>query len=390
MVITSYKECSITFVYTDWLCDTLRILILANSAAGLYGFRGELLQAFVQQGFGVFFSVPQRSDDRSVRAMVALGCQHTYVPMNRRGANPFEDLRLIRRYQRVTQTVNPDLILTYTIKPNVYGNYVGNRVGVPVIMNVTGIGSSLSSGKLKSLAKLMYKYSCNKASVIFFQNQDNLDFFLENNMVDPNKARLIPGSGVNLEKFKPVSKERDDGVTRFLFIGRIMREKGIEEYLEVADMLTKEYSDIEFQILGSFEEEQYRSVLEKNTNPRIKYLGQSNDVRNEIREVDCIVNPSYHEGMSNVLLEGAAMGKPLIASNIPGCREIIDDGRNGYLFDVKSAVSLKEKIKQFIRLPREHREQMGRYSRAKVEREFDRNIVVNEYMKVINETVDRK
>ena len=369
----------------------MKVLILANKSSGLYNFRFELILKLIQEGFEVSFTVPQSIGDEKVQSLREAGARYIHAPMNRRGTNPLEDLKLIRHYKGIIKNVNPAVILTYTIKPNVYGSYVANKLGVPVIMNVTGIGSSLASGKLRVLVKQMYKYACSRAYCVFFQNQGNLNFFLSNRLVSEYRTRLIPGSGVNLDKFRPTGKaNKDDGVIRFLYIGRIMKEKGIEEYLEVADMLTKEYSDIEFQILGSFEEEQYRSVLEKNTNSRIKYLGQSNDVRNEIREVDCIVNPSYHEGMSNVLLEGAAMGKPLIASNIPGCREIIDDGGNGYLFDVKSAVSLKEKIEQFIRLSSERREQMGRHSRAKVEREFDRNIVINEYMKVINEIVDRK
>jgi galacturonosyltransferase len=367
----------------------LRILILANNAGGLYGFRAELLQSLVSRGFEVFFAVPQLSEDIAVQMIEAIGCQYIHTSMSRRGINPLEDLRLISRYQRVVQTVSPDLILTYTIKPNVYGNYVGNRLGVPVITNVTGIGSSLSSGKLKHLVKRMYKYACNKASIVFFQNQGNLDFFIENSMVSLDKVRLIPGSGVNLDKFTPMKKtNKDDGITRFLYIGRIMKDKGIEEYLDAANRITEQYPNTEFQILGSYEEEQYRELIENN--PRVKYLGRSNDVREQIREVDCIVHPSYHEGMSNVLLEGAAMGKPLLASNIPGCKEIVDNGSNGYLFESKSVDSMIEKIRLFLALNDEQRMEMGLASRRKVEKEFDRNLVVEAYLQAINEIIDRK
>lgn len=337
----------------------------------------------------MFFAVPQLSEDIAVQMIEAIGCQYIHTSMSRRGINPLEDLRLISRYQRVVQTVSPDLILTYTIKPNVYGNYVGNRLGVPVITNVTGIGSSLSSGKLKHFVKRMYKYACNKASIVFFQNQGNLDFFIENSMVSLDKVRLIPGSGVNLDKFTPMKKtNKDDGITRFLYIGRIMKDKGIEEYLDAANRITEQYPNTEFQILGSFEEEQYRELIENN--PRVKYLGRSNDVREQIREVDCIVHPSYHEGMSNVLLEGAAMGKPLLASNIPGCKEIVDNGSNGYLFESKSVDSMVEKIRLFLALNDEQRMEMGLASRRKVEKEFDRNLVVEAYLQAINEIIDRK
>lgn len=337
----------------------------------------------------MFFAVPQLSEDIAVQMIEAIGCQYIHTSMSRRGINPLEDLRLISRYQRVVQTVSPDLILTYTIKPNVYGNYVGNRLGVPVITNVTGIGSSLSTGNLKYLVKRMYKYACDKASLVFFQNQGNLDFFLENNMVDPNKVRLIPGSGVNLDKFQPMKKtNKADGIIRFLYIGRIMKDKGIQEYLEAANRITKQYSNTEFQILGSYEEEGYRELIEDN--PRVRYLGRSDDVREQIREVDCIVHPSYHEGMSNVLLEGAAMGKPLLASNIPGCKEIVDDGLNGYLFESKSVDSMVEKIRLFLALNAEQRMEMGLASRRKVEKEFDRNLVVEAYLQAISEIIDRK
>ena len=156
-----------------------------------------------------------------------------------------------------------------------------------------------------------------------------------------------------------MEKTIEDDIIRFLFIGRIMKEKGIEEYLQVADKITNKFTNVEFQILGRFEEERYKDVILNIKNSRIKYLGVSDDVRNEIREVDCIVNSSYHEGMSNVLLEGAAMGKPLIASNIPGCKEIIDEGYNGYLFEVKSVESMEEKIIKFIELDDKIKEYMG-------------------------------
>ena len=215
-----------------------------------------------------------------------------------------------------------------------------------------------------------------------------MSLFINNKLVERSKCSLIPGSSVNIEKFKPMKKTKEDDIIRFLFIGRIMKEKGIEEYLQVAKNITSKYSNVEFQILGSFEEDRYKDIIYNNKNKGIKYLGRSDDVRNEIREVDCIVNPSYHEGMSNVLLEGAAMGKPLIASNIPGCKEIIEEGYNGYLFEVRSVKSMEEKLIKLIELDKEEKDIMGKNSRKKVEKEFDRNIVINEYMKVINDILE--
>lgn len=361
-----------------------KILILSNSAGGLYSFRIELIVELLNQGHDVYFVVPQPAENKKVKLIVNTGAKHIQIEMNRRGKNPFGELKLINDYKRVIKEVAPDVILTYTIKPNIYGSYVANKFKVPVIMNITGLGSSFANEKLKIVVKRMYKYACDKAEVIFFQNKSNQDFFIVNNLVDEAKAKLIPGSGVNVEKFVPMEKTVKDDVIRFLFIGRIMKEKGIEEYLQAAETITNKYLNVEFQILGSFEEERYKDMILHKTNEKIRYLGSSYDVRKEIKEIDCIVHPSYHEGMSNVLLEGAAMGKPLIASDIPGCREIIEDGYNGYLFNVKSVKSLEQKLVQFIELDKKSRELMGINSRKKVEREFDRSIVIDAYIKAID------
>ncbi|AEE91900.1 glycosyltransferase family 4 protein [Tepidanaerobacter acetatoxydans] len=361
-----------------------KVLILTNNAGGLYNFRAELIYELIKQGFEVYFSVPQSEEDKKVQLIRDIGAKYIQTQMNRRGSNPFEDLKLILRYKIIIKEVNPDIILTYTVKPNIYGTYAADKFNKPVIMNITGIGSSLVGGSLKNIIKKMYKYACSKAKVVFFQNEQNLNFFIENNILNHRKGILIPGSGVNVEKFIPSNKANCDGIIRFLFIGRIMKEKGIEEYIKVAEKVTKRYPNTEFQVLGSFEEENYKELIINNKNRKIKYLGRSDDVRNEIKEVDCIVHPSYHEGMSNVLLEGAAMGKPLVASNIPGCREIVEDGYNGFLFEIKSVKSLEEKVIKFIDLDEESRKIMGKNSRTKVEKEFNRDIVINEYMKTID------
>ena len=359
-----------------------KILILANNVGGLYNFRFEFIIKLIKEDFEIFFAVPQSKNHPRVQLIKETGAKHIHTPFNRRGINPFEDLKLIKKYKEIVKGVNPDVILTYTIKPNIYGAYVAKKYKKPLIMNVTGVGSSLATGKLKVLVKQMYKYACTHAKIVFFQNQSNLDFFIYNQMISRKKTRLIPGSGVNLEKFKPMPKEKDDNLLKFLFIGRVMKDKGIEEYIKVAKRLRLKHSGIEFQVLGAFEEDKYKRNITESK--EIKYLGISSDVRQQIREADCIVHPSYHEGMSNVLLEGAAMGKPLIASKIPGCMEIIEDGSNGYLFKVKSVESLEEKLVQFIELDEKTRAEMGKRSREKVEKEFDRKIVVNEYIDAIN------
>ena len=361
-----------------------KILILANSVNGLYNFRSELVEELLNNNLKVYFSVPHKSSHDKVKLLEKMGATHIHTPIDRRGINPLEDLKLILEYRKIIKELAPDLILTYTIKPNIYGNWVANYYNIPSIMNVTGIGTSLTS-KLKYFVKPLYASACSRADKVFFQNESNRKLFLSNKMLTEEKTVLIPGSGVNVDKFKPLAKENTGPKVRFLFIGRIMKEKGIEEYLEAAELLSEDYSNLEFQILGSYEEEKYRKIIENNSN--VKHLGYSKDVRQEIKEVDCVINPSYHEGMSNVLLESAAMAKPLIASDIPGCREIVDDGNNGLLFKVKSAQSLKDKIVQFINLSEEQRAEMGKESRKKIKKEFDRRIVINAYLKEINKII---
>lgn len=366
----------------------LKILVLSNSAGGLYHFKLELLEALLGKGHDVFFCVPDKQDAMFVQLLETVGCTYIHTPMSRRGVNPIDDIMLVRQYQRVAKDVRPDVILSYTIKPNLYGSFVAARARIPIIMNITGLGSALQTGKLKSLVTRMYRYAGKHAAVVFFENKANMDWFLINRLVAPEKTRLIPGSGVNLEKFRPLPKINDDGVVRFLFIGRIMRDKGIEEYLAAAARIRRQHPDTEFQIVGSYEEERYREWLEGNDD--VRYLGRSDDVREQIREVDCIVHPSYHEGMSNVLLEGAAMGKPLIASNIPGCREVIDDGVNGFVFEPRCVDDLVDKLERFLSMDRNKWVNMGMKSREKVEREFDRNLVVNAYLEAIEEILSKK
>jgi len=368
-----------------------KILILANVSAGLYNFRFELVKELIRQGFRVYFTVLEPKEDEKVKLLVEAGAVHFQTPFERRGTNPIKDLQLVIQYQKIIKQVDPDIILTYTVKPNIYGTFGASRFHKPVIMNITGIGSALATrNRYNNMLKLMYNYACKRAFYVFFQNQANLDFFVKNGLVDEQKVRLIPGSGVNIDKFVPIDKSSKDNMVRFLFVGRIMKEKGVDEYLAAAEAITEKYSNAEFQLLGSFEEEEYKDILSSIKNDRIKYLGVSSDVRNEIKEVDCIVNPSYHEGMSNVLLEGAAMGKPLIASDIPGCKEIIEDGHNGFLFKVQSVSALVDRVSQFMELDSNTRAAMGANSRKKVETEFDRNLVIKQYLDAINDILLRQ
>jgi len=360
-----------------------KILVLTNTIEGLYNFKYELLERLINEEFEIYFSIPETKNDTKVKKLIELGCNYVETNLDRRSMNPFKDLNLVKQYETIVKKIRPNIIISYTIKPNIYGSYAAKKYKIPIIINVTGLGSGFYNNYTKWLVEKMYKYACKNAYTIFFENEANYNYFIQNKITKKDKSKIIPGSGVNLEKFKPMEKTKEDGIVRFLFIGRIMKEKGIEEYLKAAEYIADKYSNVEFQILGPFEEEKYKKIILNNNNSKIKYLGVSYDVRNEIKEIDCIINPTYHEGMSNVLLEGAAMAKPLLASNIPGCREIVDNGVNGYLFEPKNETSLIKTIEKFLSQNESDRIKMGIASRQKVERTFDRNLVIDVYLEEI-------
>lgn len=359
-----------------------RILFISNKVTNIVFFRIEIIEGLLESGFEVLVATPEDGADSFVRLLTDIGVTHTSIALNRRGVNPIEDFFLFLNMKKLIKLVKPDLILTYTIKPNIYGNIIARKYNIPVISNITGIGFSLSESYFKVFYKYLYGISCKSANYIFFQNRANLQFFEKNNMIGNTKTILIPGSGVNISKFMPLDKISMNAKLRFLFIGRLMREKGVDELFVAAENIIKKYSNVEFQIVGGVEEERYKNIMSERN--YIDFVGRSQDVRVQIREADCIINPSYHEGMSNVLLEGAAMGKPLLASDVAGCREIVEDGYNGFLFESKSASSLEGSIEKFIELPEDERAAMGINSRAKIVSEFNRKYVIDEYMRVIN------
>ncbi|MBP7022426.1 MAG: glycosyltransferase family 4 protein [Planctomycetes bacterium] len=358
-----------------------KILILGNNSSGLCNFRLELIQKLVKLGYDVFFCVPEDGSDLKVQQLIGSGANYIQTIMDRRGMDFFNELSVISSYKKIMKRIDPDIILSFTIKPNIYGAYVANKFAKPIIINITGLGSAFNNLKILPFIKLMYKNACKNAYSVFFQNVGNHEYFIKNNLVSDSKTILLPGSGVNIERFIPEKMEKKDTIVRFLFIGRIMKEKGIEEYLSAAECIKKKFKDTEFLILGAFEEKIYENRLLNNT--YVKYLGVSNDVREYIKYVDCVVNPSYHEGMSNVLLESAAMGKPLIASNIFGCKEIVDENQNGFLFEVGNVKDLVNKLELFISLDNAKIELMGKVSRNIVVKRFDRNIVINSYIEKI-------
>lgn len=355
----------------------MRVLILANLDIGLYKFRRELLEELVKS-HEVYFCVP---DGDFVEKLKDIGCK--FIPCNvlhRRSTNPIKDLKLIGFYRKILKSINPDVVLTYTIKPNVYGGLVCGLKRIPYIANVTGLGTTIENGGLLAAVSItLYKIGLRKANCVFFQNKENLKLF-ENKGIIKCKSRLIPGSGVNLKThcFEPYPP--DDKGVRFLFVGRIMKDKGIEELISAIRQIRKTRNDITLDIIG-FCDQDYDEILRKAEEENILVNhGIQKDVHPFYKMSHCAVLPSYHEGMANVLLEASATGRPVIATKVPGCMETFDEGVTGFGCEAKSADSLVRAIERFLALDGEKREQMGIAAREKMCREFDRNVVIGSYM----------
>lgn len=357
------------------------ILILTNNTGGLHSFRFEVVKAIVDAGYRVFISVPD--DDGRAKCFEEIGCHIVKTRFNRRGMNPLADLRLLMKYLRLIRKVKPAAVLTYTIKPNVYGGLACRLCGVPQLANVTGLGDAIENGGwLQKLTVFLYKTGIGKAKKVFFQNKNNRDFCIKMGIASGDSV-LLPGSGVNL-RHHSLQPYPTDGVIKFLFIARLLKDKGTEEFFAMAKYIKGKYPNTEFQILGWCEGDYQQQLDELVKNGIVNYLGTTSDVRPFIAQVHCTVMPSYHEGMSNVNLESAANGRPVITTDVPGCKETVDDGVTGFLVKPRSADDLIEKVEQFILLSNEERKEMGLAARRKVEKEFDRNIVIQAYLQAIN------
>ena len=359
-----------------------KILILANKDITLLFFRQELIQKLFENGHSVYVSFPE---SEKIDIFKKMGCMFIHTDVDRHGTNPVEDSKLFFKYLKILKEIKPDFVFTYTIKPNIYGGIACRIRKIKCIANITGLGSSSqNTGLVNKIVLFLYKISFKKMYRIFCQNEENMQYLI-NNKISKEKIKLIPGSGVNLDKYK-LLKYPGDKTIEFLFIGRVMKTKGIEEYFDTAKYIKKKYPNTVFHVLG-FCEEDYQDVLNNLTDEGIIiYHGLQDSTVPFLEKAHCTIHPTYYpEGMSNVLLESCASGRPIITTNRAGCKEIIEDGINGYLVKEKDSKDLIKKVEKFIRLSNNEKKQMGLNGRKKVEKEFDRNIVVNAYLKEIEE-----
>lgn len=357
----------------------MKVLLLANNSGGVFKFRRELLEALVAHNHEVYISVPKGDYLSEIRQ---IGCKIIETEISRHGTNPITDFALVIKYRSIIKAVKPEIVFSYTIKPNVYGGIACQLCKIPYVSNVTGLGTAVENGGvLQKITLTLSKVGFREAKRVFFQNQTNLDFMVQHKVVKGSYA-LLPGSGVNLKHFSPLPYPEEDEGIHFVFISRIMREKGIDQYLDAAMTIKQKFPNTFFHVCGLCEKE-YQGKLEQFASEGIvTYHGLVQDIREMLRVVHCTVHPSFYpEGLSNVLLESCACARPIITTDRSGCREVVDDGVNGLVTKQQDSADLISKIEQFMALPHEQKVQMGLAGRRKVENQFDRQTVVNAYLK---------
>lgn len=362
---------------------TMVILFLANNSGGLYDFRGMLIEKLLRRNV-VLCSTP--FDDK-IKELEELGCELIETPIERRGMNPVRDMKLFLFYWKLIKDKRPDLVITYTIKPNVYGGAVSRILRIPYAVNITGLGTAFQNkGFLRKMVVCMYRYSVKKAKVIFFENVENRGIFVNERIAREEKTCVLNGAGVDLERFQLTDYPLGE-VIRFVFIGRVMREKGIDELFSAMHRLWADGTGATVDILGGYEENYKESIEKYEDEGWLRYHGYQEDVRPFIANAHCFVLPSWHEGMANTNLECAAMGRPLITSRIHGCMEAVEEGITGLLCEKKNADSLYEVMKEFCGYSYDRRKEMGKMGRKRMERMFDKEKVVFKTMEQLS--IDR-
>lgn len=355
----------------------MKVMILANNDVGLYQFRKELIEELLKE-HNVVISLPYGN---FVKSLEDIGCEFIDTPVDRRGINPIKDLKLFFTYWKILKQENPDLVITYTIKPNVYGGCVCRFMKIPYAVNITGLGTAFENGgMLKKIVTVMNKVGCKKAKVVFFENEGNRQVFIKERIVKESQTHRLNGAGVNLEKYQVAPYPGGEKV-KFLFMGRIMAEKGIDELFEAMKHLVADGINCELDLLG-FYEENYREMIEKyEAEGWLHYYGYQKDVRPFIEDSHCFVLPSWHEGMANTNLECAAMGRPVITSNIHGCMEAVENGVSGYLCQRQNVDDLYQVMKKFSILSYDEKKDMGLAGRKRMEDIFDKKKVVKVTLK---------
>lgn len=366
-----------------------RIVISTNSSWNIANFREGLIRALILEGYEVLALAPL---DGSVEKLEAMGCRVLPINMNNKGVNPLQDALLFVNYWRLLRQAQPAAYLGYTIKPNVYGSLAAQALGIPVINNISGLGTAfIRKNWLTAVVKRLYHTALKRSHKVFFQNEEDRSLFVENDLVRLGQTGVLAGSGINVDKFAPtgaLQARSAPEVKRFLLIARLLRDKGIVEYVEAARRVRQRHPAARFGILGFLDVENRTAISRAEVDAWvaegvIEYLGATDDVRPFIEDADCVVLPSYREGTPRTLLEAAAMGKPLIATDVPGCRNVVMHETNGYLCRAQDADDLADQLERFIALPEAEVGAMSRNSRDMVLEKYDERLVIAPYLDTI-------
>lgn len=362
----------------------MKVLILANDTTYTYNLRNEIIERFVADGHEVVIvSQPLLLIDE----LKAIGARLIDIDTKRHGTNPFSDLNLLMKYKKIILDEKPDVALTFNIKPNVYGGIACKKTKTHYIANITGLGTAVEyPGLMQKIAIKLYRAGISKADCVMFQNESNKQFFIDHLIMHNSvRNRLLPGSGVSLKLHKALEYPVDGEKFNFLFVARVMAEKGIDLYLQAAHSISTKHPNAMFHICGQCDDKKYLELLkETEKSGYVKYHGEQKDMIPFFQLAHCIVHPSYYpEGMSNVLLEAAAHCRPIITTDRAGCRETVDDGKSGFIIPIKNEEKLVEALEKFMSLSWDERKDMGISGRKKIEKEFDRQIVVNAYVEEI-------
>ena len=358
------------------------VVLAANSSWNIVNFRSGLVRALKAEGYQPIVVAPL--DPAAEPRMAELDVQRIVVPIQRSGLNPLSDLGLLRKYSSILKRVRPVAYLGFTIKPNIYGGIAARSLGIPVIANISGLGTVfIRRGALLALVSRLYRFALKRAAVVFFQNPDDLELFVERKLVERAQARLLPGSGVDLDRFR--ASPIPSGPPTFLFIGRLLGDKGVREYADAARLLREELPDARFRLLGPLDPGNRSAIARSEVDQWVgqgfvEYLGESADVRPQVEEATAVVLPSYREGLPRSLLEAAAMGRPLVATDVPGCREVVKPGVNGLQCEVRNAASLAKAMKNMANMSDKDRARMGAESRRMVETRFSETVVIEAYL----------
>lgn len=374
--------------YSKYIDMKRKIVISINTAWNIYNFRAGLVRALIREGYEVIALAPR---DEYSQKLLEMGCRVVDLPMDNNGTHPGRDLALFARYYWALRSLKPYALLGYTVKPNVYGSLAAHALGIPVINNIAGLGATfIRDSLITKIVRTLYKVALKRSHKVFFQNADDQELFVGSGLVRQKASSLVPGSGLNLDHYAPaplaVSPERP---FRFLLVARMLKDKGIEEFAEAARLVRQQHGAVEFHLLGAAGTGNPNAIpAEKlaawEQEGLLNYLGKTEDVRPHLAGADCVVLPSYREGVPRSLLEAAAMARPIIATDVVGCRDAVDDQVTGLLCQVKSASSLAEKMSAIMMMPAEARTLMGEAGRRKVEAQFDEHIVIQKYLQALD------